>query len=422
MTDTKINYGFTVWACCLGYLLQAVVVNVSPILFIPLREQFHLSYSQLGFLVLANFVTQFLCDLFFGGLIDRWGFRPLAVASTVTAAMGFVLFAAAPAVLPQNPYPLFVAGTLLFAGSGGLLEILLSPIVNALPLPRERKMSVLSLLHSAYNWGQVIVVLVTTLLLRVLGAERWQLLLYLWCTPAVVVFIMFLKAPFPSVCPAEARQGVRSVLLAPTFVLCMIVMMTSGASELIISQWSSTFIEKGLGVSKTVGDIAGVCAFAAAMGIGRTLYGKYGAKIDIYRIMHMGMFVLIVCYLAVGLIPGRLVPLLAIVISGLAVALHWPGTLIVAADYFPMAGSWMFALLAAGGDTGASVGPWLSGRVMDICGGNAGAAALAETLGLTAEQLSLRVGMLAGALFPAIGLAALTLLHRREKKMQGAGK
>ncbi len=396
----------------MGYLLQAVVVNVSPILFITLREQFHLTYSQLGTLVLANFITQLLCDVGFGGLIDRTGFKPLALGSAVIAALGFLVFGAAPIFAPHNPYPLFLGGTVLFAGAGGLLEILLSPIISALPLPRERRVSLMSFLHSAYSWGQVIVVLFTTLLLLWLGERHWQLIMLFWCLPAAVVFIMFLLAAYPSAVSQEERQGVRAVLAAPAFWLCMVAMTASGAGELIISQWSSSFIEKGLGVTKTVGDIAGVCAFAAAMGLGRTLYGKHSDRLDMNRIMCIGMAVLTVCYFAIGLMPGRLVPVLAIVISGLSVSLIWPGTLVKAMDYFPLAGSWMFAILAAGGDLGSSSGPWLTGRLVDMCAAGTRLIPLAQRLGLTMEQLSLRIGMLAGAVFPIIGLAALLLLTK----------
>lgn len=414
MTEAKIK--FVVAACCLGYLLQAVVVNVSPILFITLREQFHLTYSQLGALVLANFVTQLLCDIGFGGLIDRCGFRPLALCAAACATAGFVLFAAAPVLMPQAPYPLFLCGTLLFAGSGGLLEVLLSPIISALPLAHEKRVSLMSFLHSAYSWGQVIVVLLTTLLLFWLGAAHWQLIMLLWCLPAIVVFIMFALATYPPTVPEEKRQGAQSILTTPAFWLCMVVMTASGAGELIISQWSSSFIEKGLGVTKAVGDIVGVCAFAAAMGLGRTIYGKYSTRLNMDRIMCAGLFMLVLCYLAIGLIPGRLVPVLAIAISGLSVSVIWPATLVKVMDYFPLAGSWLFAILAAGGDIGCSAGPWLTGKIVDITSTANRLLPLAERLGLTMEQLSLRIGMLAGAVFPLIGLVALLSLRNARHK------
>lgn len=412
MSQGKIR--FTVAACCMGYLLQAVVVNVSPILFITLKEQFHLTYSQLGLLVLANFVTQLMCDIGFGGVIDRCGFRPLALCSAACAAAGFALFAAAPLFMPQNPYPLFLCGTLLFAGAGGLLEVLLSPIIGALPLPHEKRVSLMSFLHSAYSWGQVVVVLGTTLLLLWLGARHWQLIMLLWCIPAVVTFIMFALAVYPPTVPEDERQDVRSVLKAAAFWLCMVVMTASGAGELIISQWASSFIEKGLGVSKTVGDIVGVCAFAAAMGLGRTVYGKYSARLNMDRIMCIGFATLTLCYFSIGLIPGHLVPVFAIAVSGLAVSIVWPVTLVKVMDYFPLAGSWLFAILAAGGDLGCSFGPWLTGKVTDLCTASARFAPLAERLGLSMEQLGLRAGMLAGAAFPLVGLAALLWLRYKE--------
>ncbi len=415
--NVQKKYGLTIAACSLGYLLQAVVVNVSPILFITLKEQFLLSYSQLGLLVLANFVTQFLCDILFGRIIDRKGFRPFALGSAVIAALGLFLFSLAPVLWPRNPYPLFFLATLLFAGSGGLLEVLLSPIINALPLAPEKKTPLMSFVHAAYSWGQVMVVLLTSLMLVFLGASRWQWILLFWCLPAIVVFFMFCRAPLEKGVSDEKRQSTRSILKNPTFILFMLLMLSGGAGELIISQWASSFLEKGLAVDKTTGDIIGLCAFAAAMGICRTLYGKFGEKIKIEKVMTAGLFLLFLCYLAAGLAPGNTLPLMAIALSGIGVSLVWPGTIAAAADRFPLAGSLMFAFLAAGGDMGASSGPWLAGKLMDISGNFPLVRSIAKITNLPISQISLRIGMLSGAIFPLLGLLALYLLGRKcEKK------
>ncbi len=403
-------------ACCFGYLLQAIVVNVSPILFITLKEQFMLSFSQLGFLVLANFVTQLVCDLLFGGLIDRYGFRPFALGASVLSALGFAAFAMVPCVLPQNPYPGFLLATMLFAAAGGLLEVLLSPIVNALPLSHKKKATMMGLVHSAYSWGQIMTVLFTTFLLFLLGPKRWQWIYVIWCIVPVIVFVMFLKAPLAPGVPPEKQQNAKNVFLSRSFALCMVLMVAGGAGELIIGQWSSSFLEKGLGVSKAVGDIAGVCAFAAAMGIGRTIYSKFGENWDIHKLIYGGLWILFFCYLAVGLFPGRIVPLVAIAVSGLGVAITWPGTLLIAAECFPYAGSWMFALLAAGGDIGTSFGPWLTGKVMDVCAALPALDSLAQSLCITGDQLSMRGGLLIGALFPLVGIIAHGCLKKTIRK------
>ncbi len=413
MKQKKTGYELTVVACCVAYLLQAVVVNVSPILFIPLKELYHLSYSQLGFLVLANFITQLMCDILFSGAIDKHGFRPFALIAPTIAVAGFVLFALAPMLFPGNVYLGLLLGTLLFSGSGGVLEVLLSPIVNSLPLPKEQKSATMSVVHSAYSWGQVVVVLFTTLLLFILGTDRWQWIILMWCLPALVTFLMFLRAPLASVVSEKARQSFRSIVRQKVFMLCFLSILAAGASELIISQWASSFIEKGLGVSKTIGDVAGVCTFAAAMGLGRILHAKFGAGRDTARIIQYCFLCLVLCYLTVGFIPGYVAPILAIIISGFAVSITWPAMLVETAERFPKAGAVMFAVLAAGGDTGASVGPWLSGKMMDIVSSLPVAPSLAAHFHITLEQLSLRTGMLVGALFALLGFTVLCLIRKK---------
>ncbi len=414
MMETKeTRYGRTIAACFLGYILQAVVVNVSPILFLTLKNQFMLSYSQLGLLVLANFVTQLGCDFIFGSMIDRVGFRPLALGATGVSLLGFLTFAAAPWLFPQNPYPCFFAGTLIFAIAGGLMEVLLSPIINALPLEQNKRNSLMGFVHSAYSWGQFIVVLVTTLLLYFLGAANWQWIFIFWCVVPVAVFLLFVKAPLSPGVPAEKQQNAKSILLSRTFALCMVVMIVGGAGELIVGQWASSFIEESLGISKAVGDVLGVCAFALAMSAGRMLYSKMSDRLNIYTALEKGLWILFICYLAIGFAPGRIVPMIAIVLSGFGVAMTWPGTLVVASEKFPLAGSWMFALMAAGGDIGCSFGPWLSGKLIDVYEKLPAVATMAQKVGLSTGQFSLRMGLLIGSVFCVIGICALKKLKKR---------
>ncbi|MBQ2695756.1 MAG: MFS transporter [Clostridia bacterium] len=411
------RYGLTICACFFGYILQAVVVNVSPTLFITLKNQFMLSYSQLGLLVLVNFVTQLTCDLTIGSMVDRIGFRPLALSSAVLAILGFLTYAVSPWVLPQNPYPGMFLGTVIFAIAGGLMEILLSPIINALPLRQEKKNALMGFVHSAYSWGQLIAVLATTLLLYFLGAGNWQWIFIVWCIVPFVVFSLFLIAPLEPGVPAEKQQNAKSVLLSRTFALCMVVMIAGGAGELIVGQWASSFLEQGLGVSKAVGDVLGVCAFAFAMSAGRLLYSKIGERLSIYSALTKGLWILFFCYLAIALVPGRIVPMVCVVLSGFGVAMTWPGTLVVASEKFPLAGSWMFAVLAAGGDTGCSFGPWLAGKLVDIYGAAPAVHRLAEKVGISAEQLSLRLGLLIGTVFCILGILALKKLKHKQENI-----
>lgn len=414
METKEKRYGVTIAACFLGYILQAVVVNVSPILFLTLKNQFMLSYSQLGLLVLVNFVTQLSCDFIFGSMIDRIGFRPLALSGAVVSLFGFLTYAVSPWLMPQNPYPGIFVGTVIFAIAGGLMEVLLSPIINALPLEQNKRNSLMGFVHSAYSWGQLVVVLFTTLLLTVLGSANWQWIFIFWCIVPVVVFALFLKAPLSPGVPSEKQQNVKSILLSRTFALCMVVMVVGGAGELIVGQWASSFIEQSLGVSKAVGDVLGVCAFAFAMSAGRMLYSKKSDRLNIYTSLEKGLWILLICYLAIGFAPGRLVPMVAIVLSGFGVAMTWPGTLVVASEKFPLAGSWMFALMAAGGDIGCSFGPWLAGKLVDVYGMVPSVESLANKVGLSGEQLSLRLGLLVGSLFCIVGIWALRKLKKKQ--------
>ncbi len=414
MMETKEKrYGRTIAACFLGYILQAVVVNVSPILFLTLKNQFMLSYSQLGLLVLANFVTQLSCDFIFGSMMDHIGFRPLALSATVVSLLGFLTFAAAPWLMPQNPYPGIFVGTLIFAVAGGLMEILLSPIINALPLEQSKRNSLMGFVHSAYSWGQFIVVLLTTLLLHFLGTSNWQWIFVFWCVVPITVFVLFLKAPLSPGVPAEKQQNAKNILLSRTFALCMVVMVVGGAGELIVGQWASSFIEEGLGISKALGDVLGVCAFAFAMSAGRMLYSKMSDRLNIYTALEKGLWILLASYLLIGFAPGRIVPMIAIVLSGFGVAMTWPGTLVVASEKFPLAGSWMFALMAAGGDIGCSFGPWLAGKLIDVYEKMPAVETLAQKAELSTGQLSLRLGLLVGGAFCIIGLCALRRLKRK---------
>ena len=410
----KISYKSTVYACYIGNFVQATVINLTPILFIPLREQFGLSYEQLGFLILINFLTQVACDIGFSTLVDRYGFRPFITTAHLLTVIGFAVFAFSPYLFPASPYTGFVIGTIIFSGSGGLLELLLSPIVNA--IPSDEKAAAMSVLHSFYAWGQVTVVLVTTLFLFLFGEINWQVIMLLWTLPAVFNFYLFLKAPLAPAIPEEHRQGMRQLILKPFFIVSFLAIMLGGAAEVSISQWSSAFMEKGVNLPKVVGDIAGMSMFAVMLGLGRLLYGIYGKRIQVNRVMMAGSLLAAGCYLVVALSPNAVLSLAACALCGFAVSLLWPGTLVIAAERFPLAGAWLFAILAAGGDIGASLGPWLISLVTEQGPRWAPVAGLTAGLGLSAEQLGLRLGMLAGVLCPIGAFLCLRWLLRASRE------
>ncbi|NMA46938.1 MAG: MFS transporter [Lentisphaerae bacterium] len=404
------NYRLTIHACYLGFVVQALVINLTPILFIPLREMYGLSYQQLGLLVLINFVTQLTVDLVLSHPVDRFGYRPFIMVTPFLAILGFAIFALAPTFLPKNPYPGFVVGTVIFSGAGGLLEVLLSPIVNA--VPSDAKAAAMSLLHSFYCWGQVGVVLITTLLLFVLGAERWQWIVALWLILPAIDALLFYHAPLAPVVPEDQKQGLTQILRVPFFHVALAAILVGGATELILAQWISAYLEKVMELPKVIGDIAGVCTFASMMGAGRAIYGCYGARFNVNLVMIAGSALAIICYIGLSLSIFPLLTLLLCALSGLAVSMLWPGALSISAARFPLAGTAMFAILAAGGDCGASIGPYFTSLIADLLPQHQAMVKLATQLGISLEQLGLRAAILGSSIFPVCSFFCLLWLYR----------
>ncbi len=413
MKLTKLTYKSTTKACYLGYLVQATVVNLTPVLFIPLREQFSLSFGQLGLLVLINFVTQVIVDILFSHAVDRHGYRPFLTSAHIFAAAGFVFFALAPMFM-QNPYPGFIVGTLLFSAGGGLLELLISPTVNA--IPSDSKSSSMSLLHSFYAWGQMGVIIITTLLLFIFGRQSWPIIMILWAIPPAINAFLFSQVPFGPSVSEEHREGILKHVRNKFFIAAVFAIALGAASELIMSQWSSAYMEKVMNIPKALGDISGMAMFAMMLGIGRLLHGKYGKNISLYTIMITGTITAFLCYLIVAISPYDLLSLIACAVCGLAVSLLWPGTLVLSAERFPLAGTWLFAFLAAGGDIGASIGPWAMGVITDAAAQSTFIAAAGRSLGLDRIQIGMRVGLLASALFPLGALICIIYMRQQSAK------
>jgi MFS family permease len=408
-----VSYKSTVNACYIGNLVQSIVINLTPVLFIPLREQFGLSFEQLGLLILINFFTQVIVDIAFSGLVDIYGFRPFIVTTPVLAAIGFLVFAFTPHLF-SHPYTGFIIGTIIFSSSGGLLELLLSPIVNS--IPTDEKTTAMTVLHSFYSWGQVTVVLVTTLLIFLFGRTHWPEIILFWTLFPLINFFMFLKAPLAPPIPEKDRIGMKELIWKPFFIVAFLAIAFGGAAEASISQWTSAFMEKGLQIPKVVGDTAGLCMFAMMMGIGRVYFGSMGRKLNINKSVITGSFLAIFCYFTVALSPSPLLSLAACALCGLAVSLLWPGTLLIASNKYPLAGAWLFAILAAGGDIGASIGPWSVGFITDQSQQFAWFHQLAKLTGLTAEQLGLRLGLLAASVFPISAFLCFSWLGDKNKR------
>ena len=392
----KNQYNKTIAACFVGYIVQAIVNNFAPLLFLFFQNHYQIPLSQITLLVTFNFGIQLLVDLLSVGFVDKIGYRASMVAAHVLAAAGLVLLTVLPEMLP-SPFMGILASVMVYAVGGGLLEVLVSPVVEA--CPSENKEKAMSMLHSFYCWGHAGVVLLSTVFFYCVGIENWKILALAWALVPICNGVLFGKVPMASLMD-EGEKGlrVRDLFGIRVFWILLVMMVCAGASEQAVSQWASTFAEKGLGISKTAGDLAGPMAFAILMGSSRLFYGKYGDRIHLERFMAYSCILCILSYLGIALVPVPQLSLIACAVCGLSVGIMWPGTFSKAAGMLPKGGTAMFALLALGGDIGCSGGPTVVGMVSGALGDD------------------LKMGVLAGAIFPVLLLAGVGLLAT------GAGK
>lgn len=393
MSQSK-NYQKTMYACFIGYIVQAVVNNFVPLLFVVFQDSYHIPLSQITALITINFLIQLGVDLLSAGVVDKLGYRTCVLLAHGCAAAGLVLLAFLPDLLP-NPFAEILIAVGIYAVGGGLIEVLISPILEACPTKNKEK--AMSLLHSFYCWGHVGVVLISTVFFRLAGVGNWRILTVLWALIPVGNLVLFAGAPIYSL-HEEGETGLtlRELFTKKIFWILMLMMLCAGASEQAVSQWASIFAEKGLGVSKTVGDLAGPMAFAALMGTSRLIYGKYGDRLNLNRFMTLSCFLCIAAYGCISLIPNAAVGLAGCAVCGFSVGILWPGTFSKASAAVKGGGTAMFALLALAGDLGCSGGPTLAGAVSSQCGDN------------------LRMGILAAAVFPVLLLAGMLLLSRQK--------
>lgn len=408
------NFKSTVFACYRGYITQGIVNNLSPLFFVLFQNKFGISYSLISALILCNFVTQVITDMLSVKYVDRIGYRKSAVIAHALAFLGLVMQGTLPNVLPA-PYVGLVLATIVNGVGGGLIEVIISPIVDS--CPGDAKASAMSLLHSFYCWGQVGVVLITTLLLRLIGEDLWFILPILWSLLPLYNLFRFLKVPLMPTVSEEEKTPLKTLFTSKIFLMALLLMLCAGASELAMSQWSSLFAERALGVTKVIGDLLGPCLFAVFMGIGRTIYGVWGEKIHLTGAMVFCAALCILCYLGTALFENPWLSLLSCALCGFSVSLMWPGTFSLTSAAYPKGGTAMFGILAVLGDVGCSVGPALMGAVSGAVSGNANIAASFPNL--TADQLGLKSGMLFSAVFPAfilIGVLLLTRFHKAANK------
>lgn len=389
------NYRHTILACYGGYITQAIVNNFTPLLFLTFQDIFAITLDKIALLVSVNFGFQLLVDFFAAKFVDRIGYRTCVVAAHVCCSAGLAGLAFFPYLFP-DPYAGIIAAVLLYALGGGLIEVLISPIVEA--CPTDNKEGAMSLLHSFYCWGHVFVVLASTLFFTLFGIRNWQILARIWAVLPALNCIYFTVVPIRM--PVEEGRGMSMTALFKTklFWILLLLMICAGASEQGMSQWASAFAEAGLGVSKTIGDLAGPCMFAVMMGLSRLFYGKFSEKIRLQSFMLLSSVLCIISYLLASLAPLPVLGLLGCAVCGLSVGIMWPGSFSIAAGSMRQGGTALFALLALGGDLGCSAGPAVVGFVSQALGED------------------LKKGLFAAILFPALLILGIFLCRRALKK------
>ena len=394
----RYTYKHTLRACYLGYITQAIVNNLAPLLFIIFQNQYHISFEMIGRLILINFGTQIVADILSVKYVDRIGYRKAAVMAHIFCSIGLMSLGVLPLIMPV-PYMGLVIAVMIYAIGGGIIEVLVSPIVEF--LPGDEKASAMSLLHSFYCWGQVGVVLLTTLLLKVIGSSYWFVLPILWAFIPLYNIKNFLKVPIIEPHEDAPTMSIDELLSTRGFVIALLLMLCVGASEITMSQWSSLFAEKGLQVPKVVGDLLGPCFFAVLMGIGRSIYGIWGHKINLNRALMASGILCVICYAVTIFVQNPFISLLGCAVTGLSVSLMWPGTFSLTSATYPMGGTAMFGMLAIFGDIGAAVGPWIAGVVSDAVG------------------LGLKAGLLVAIVFPIMLVIGVMLLKKLNIQSKG---
>ena len=386
------NYKHTFFACYAGYFVQSIINNFLPLLFLTIQNSFNLSYDKISMLIVVNFGVQLFVDLISTTFVDRLGYGKCVLAAHAFAFLGLAGLGVLPFLM--NPYTGIILSITVYAIGSGLIEVIISPIVEA--CPGERKSAQMSLLHSFYCWGQMAVVLLSTLFFVLFGRESWRYLAFLWALVPLFNGIYFSLVPIPPVLAKGESLGIRGLLKARMFYALALLMLCSGASEIAMSQWASAFAESGLKVSKTVGDLLGPCLFAALMGTARVGYARLSQKISLAKAMTVSGILCVVCYLVTALSPVAWLSLAGCALCGLAVGIMWPATFSLAAEKIPKGGTVMFALLALFGDLGCTTGPATVGAITSHLGGE------------------LSVGLLFAVIFPVFLLVALRMTNKEK--------
>ena len=390
-----MKYRSTMNACFTGYIVQAIVNNFVPLLFVTFQNSWHIPLSRITMLITVNFIIQLSVDLASAGFVDRLGYRASAVTAHLFSAAGLLMLTFLPDMMPDPFYGILIS-VIVYAVGGGLIEVLISPIIES--CPTDNKETAMSLLHSFYCWGYMGVVLFSTVFFALFGIGNWRALTMVWAVIPVVNAVVFCRVPLFSLDEnEETGMSISSLISDRKFLMLMLMMLSAGAGEQSVSQWASTFAEEGLGLSKTVGDLAGPMMFALMMGLSRVLYSRYGDRIELDSAMKCSAAACVISYVCIA-IPSSVLGIVGCALCGFSVGILWPGTFSLASRSLVRGGTAMFALLALAGDLGCTAGPTLAGMISSAAGDN------------------LRLGVFAAVIFPVMFLIAAVFLGNRRKE------
>ena len=413
----KKSYKFTRIGSFSAIFMQAITANLTPILFVPIMDIYGLGFEHLGLLVLINFGAQVLADVLFAGIIDKVGYKKIVFPATILTFLGLLFFAVTPYIFGDEIFIGMVIATVISASAAGILEISLSPLISS--INSDTKSSSMGLLHSFYSWGIIAVILISTALLYFIGKDNWNYIVFFWLISPVVTFVLYSFSKFPKTeCVEGHTKFSKKVLLSKYMVVALIAIFCGGGSELAMNQFVSGFMERGLLLPKIYGDIFGAAGFAVMMVIGRIIYGKYGEKINLSKVLIATSFMAFVTYLFAGFLQNEIFVIISCALTGFAISFMWPGTVVLASSRFVKSGAWIFAVLAISGDFGAGISSYVMGFLIDF-GGNIGAVESIESFyQVSTAQASMKFALIVMSILPLISALCHISLYKMDKKLK----
>lgn len=407
-----INYNRLKWAAYTANLSMSVVACLSPLLFVTFRTLYGISFTKLGLLVLINFLTQLGIDLMLSFIPHKFNIKKTVRLIPVLVTTGLLIYAVFPFVFPNHVYTGLVIGTVIFSASCGFNEVLANPLI--LSIPSDNPDKEISKLHAVYPWGVVGVIIVGTAFLFFVGGENWQWLAMLFLLIPITSTALFFSTDMPEIETPQKASGIVKLLKNKMLWLCVTAIFFGGAAEMTMTQWCSAYLEKSMGIPKIWGDLLGMALFALFLGLGRTIYSARGKSVS--RVLIFGSAGAFICYITAALTSNAIVGIIACVFTGFCVSMLWPGSILVSSERFPSGGVFIFAMMASGGDLGAALGPQLLGSVTDKAMTIPAVNELATQLSLTTEQLSMKIGILSGAIFPLLAIPFMIAICRKGTK------